>query len=94
MFYAASPTLPRPREEVPCVDAGGAPVSLLARFGGLCPAGLPCTRRPGFFSHSHGRPSARALRSYSARTASLHRFSTARSASAAHSESLTLTPED
>ncbi len=58
---------------------------------GFAPAGFGLL---GPFLQRHGKPSSRARRSYSARTARLHRSSIARSATAAHCESLTLTPKD
>jgi len=46
-------------------------VSSLARFGGFPPRAGAC-RPGGSFGQRHGKPSSRARRSYSARTASLH----------------------
>lgn len=82
MFNAAGPSLPRPREEVPCLGAGGAPCLLPAR---LMP-GLP---RPvlagrGVFLQRHGRPSSRERLPYSARTARRTRSINSRSFIAAH----------
>lgn len=54
-------------------------VSPLARFGGFPPRAGACRPGGGPFLQRHGKPSSRARRSYSARTASLHRSSIARS---------------
>lgn len=90
MFNAASPSMPVTRG-VPCLDAGGAPLSpasmALAYPGAFFPAARVCPAGFGWlgvFLQRHGRPSSLDLRVYSASSARRTLSINSRSLSAAH----------